>query len=133
MVCIYCGGDTKVTNSRLQKRLNSVWRRRTCLECGATWTSIEAPESRSAFRVLQGESMHEFVPEILMISLYEALRHRKTAVTDAAALTQTVISLLYKKRLAALPADEIKKTAQAVLQRFDPTAAAVYKARTSHN
>jgi len=131
MVCIYCGGDTKVTNSRLQKRANTVWRRRTCLQCDAVWTSLEAPEARSAFRVLKGESMHEFSEETLMISLYEALRHRKTAVTDAAGLTQTVLQDLFKKRLAIIPSTEIKKTAHAVLQRFDKTAAAVYKATVS--
>jgi transcriptional repressor NrdR len=131
MVCIYCGGDTQVTNSRLQKRANTVWRRRKCLECGAIWTSLEAPEARSAFRVIKNESMHEFSPETLMISLYEALRHRKTAVTDAAALTHTVLSELYKKRVAALSTADIKKTAHAVLSRFDKTAAAVYQERTS--
>jgi len=75
--------------------------------------------------------MHEFSEETLMISLYEALRHRKTAVTDAAGLTQTVLQDLFKKRLAIIPSTEIKKTAHAVLQRFDKTAAAVYKATVS--
>lgn len=131
MVCIYCGAKTKVTNSRLQKRANSVWRRRECLSCSAIWTSVEAPEARSAFRVLKDESMHDFEPETLMISLYEALRHRKTAVTDAAALSQTVIQQLYKKRQAVFTTREIKTAALAVLQHFDPTAAAVYQARTS--
>ena len=131
MVCIYCGSKTEVTNSRLQKRSNSVWRRRHCPACGAIWTSLEVPEARSAFRVMQGESMHEFEPETLMISLYEALRHRKTAATDAAALSQTVINMLYKKREAIIQTAEIKNTALLVLGRFDKTAAAVYKATAS--
>ncbi len=133
MVCIYCGNKTKVTNSRLQKRANTVWRRRQCLKCSAIWTSVEAPETRSAFRVVKDESMHEFVPEILFISLYEALRHRKTAVTDAAALSQTVMQDLYSLRQAALSTGDIKKAAHAVLVKFDKTAAAVYQAATSHN
>lgn len=75
--------------------------------------------------------MHEFSPETLIISLYEALRHRKTAVTDAGALANTITQLLFKKRQALIPTSEIKRTAFAVLSRFDKTAAAVYKATTS--
>lgn len=130
MVCIYCSGDSKVTNSRLQKRSNSVWRRRKCLLCGAVWTSVEATEARSAYRVSKGNSVHDFTPELLLISLYEALRHRKTAVTDAAALCDTVIQQLQKKRRATIYSADIKKTSHAVLLHFDKTAAAVYLARS---
>ena len=131
MVCIYCGKDSKVTNSRLQKRANSVWRRRHCLKCAAVWTTLERTEARSAFRVLQDDSMHDFVPELLLISLYEALRHKKTAASDAAALCATVLQQVQKKHQAVITTAEIKKAAYTVLVRFDKTAAAVYKARTS--
>ncbi len=131
MVCIYCGRKSHVTNSRLQKRTNSVWRRRECLDCGALWTTVEAPESRSAYRVSKDDSIHELQAETLLISLYEALKHRKTAVTDAAALRDTILQKLLAKNEAIIPANEIKKTALQVLGRFDKTAAAVYKARTS--
>ena len=76
--------------------------------------------------------MHILSPETLLISLYEALRHRKTADVDAAALTETVLNELYKTNQAIIPDADIKKTALQVLGRFDKTAAAVYKARTSH-
>ena len=131
MVCIYCGGDSKVTNSRLQKRANSVWRRRQCVECGAIWTTLERSESRSAYRVAKDESIHTFEPELLLISLYEALRHRKSAATDAAALCDTVLQQLAAQQSALITTTDIKKAAHLVLSRFDPTAAAVYLARTS--
>lgn len=133
MVCIYCGGKSHVTNSRFQKRANSVWRRRECLVCGAIWTSVEASESRSAYRVSKDNSILELQTETLLISLYEALRHRKSAVTDAAALRDTILQQLLARNQAIIPTSEIKITALQVLGRFDKTAAAVYKARTSYN
>ena len=79
----------------------------------------------------QFRSCTRLTPELLLISLYEALRHRKTAATDAAALCDTVIQKLKATNEAVIPTTEIRKTALRVLERFDKTAAAVYKARAS--
>ena len=131
MVCIYCFHDSKVINSRLQKRANSVWRRRQCLACHAIWTTVERTEARLAYRVTKGSEMHDFIPEQLLISLYVALRHRKTAVSDAGALYVTVFQLIQKNQQSVVSTFEIKKAAYTVLKRFDKTAAAVYKATMS--
>src|SRR5664279_3068123 len=95
MVCVYCGNDTQVTNSRLQKRNNAVWRRRTCKECSATITTLERIDLETAVMVVD-ESVHTpFSRDKLFISIYNSCKHRKSAQADASGLTDTIISRLY--------------------------------------
>mgnify|MGYP001567013458 CR=1 FL=1 len=42
MECIYCGKDTIIIDSRHQKTLNLVRRRRECKECNKRFTTIES-------------------------------------------------------------------------------------------
>lgn len=95
MVCIYCGNKTETINSRLQKRRNSVWRRRRCQTCGAVFTSIEqaAYDVSLAFED-RASHITPFQREALFLSLYEACRHRPQALAEAADLTDTVIRKL---------------------------------------
>ena len=129
MVCPYCKSESSVTNSRLQKRANSVWRRRKCAACGAIWTTLERSEAHTIWRVLKDEHLQPFRPEILLISLYEALRHKKTADVDAKYVCDTVLQKLAAKKLAVLPTPLIATTAFDVLRRYNKPAAAVYKAQ----
>lgn len=95
MVCIYCGSKTETTNSRLQKRRNSVWRRHRCQVCGAVFTSIEqvAYDLSLAFEDRKSH-ITAFQREALFLSLYEACRHRPQAITEASDLTDTVVRKL---------------------------------------
>ena len=129
MVCPYCKSDSKVINSRFQKRANSVWRRRKCPVCSAIWTTHELLEASSTYRVSKDDHLLVFRPELLYISLYEALRHKKTAPTDAEYVKNTVIQKLMAKHIAVIPRDLITKTAHDVLRHFNKPAAAVYKAQ----
>jgi transcriptional regulator NrdR family protein len=71
-----------------------------------------------------------FQRDILFISVYESLRHRKTATSDAEALTATILKALpacfdtdkavNRQKLVRLVAD--------TLQRFDTAAAVQYQA-----
>jgi len=128
MVCPYCKNDSHVTNSRLQKRSNSVWRRRKCASCGAIWTSLERPEYATVWRVRKGKHLTDFRPEKLLISLYEALKHRKSPDIDAKYICDTVIAKLTTKKLAELPATLITTTAHDILRRYDKVAAGLYNA-----
>jgi hypothetical protein len=70
-----------------------------------------------------------FVRETLLQSLYDSLKHRSAALTDALALTDTVISkLLPHVNQASLNRRDVVHTAHGVLQRFDRAAAVQYKA-----
>lgn len=130
MECLYCTGKTRVTNTRHQIRTGSVWRRRTCLECQAVFTSVETPSLEKSIVVQYARSKTKpFDRQRLFISLYESCRHRKTAVADAEGLTRTVISKLLPEVIAAsLPKATITSTSLGVLKNFDTAAATYYAA-----
>ncbi len=120
MVCVYCGAKTKVSNSRLQKRNNQVWRRRECLACHAVFTTHESVELESALSVEKNGQNRPFLPDLLLKELMLALKHRKDVYTASGELVSTVV-----RRLLALPQSplfkpaDISKTTAEVLKRFD--------------
>src|SRR5579884_2953373 len=124
MVCIHCGSPTQVTNSRLQKRANQVWRRRQCLQCRAVFTTEEAADLLGAWAV-KGPSgkLSPFSRDKLYISLYKSCEHRKKAVEDASFLCDTVISKLsLLVKTGTLDTKQIQQTALVALNRFDKAA-----------
>jgi len=131
MRCIYCTGDTKVVNSRLQRRLNQIWRRRTCSKCGAVFTSLESVDFATSLLITQHGQRQpsQFVRDRLFISIYESCKHRPDAISAATALTLTTISkLLPKIKNASIDRDILVKTTAEVLKRFDKVAAVHYQA-----
>jgi transcriptional regulator NrdR family protein len=131
MICVYCGGKTEVTNSRLQKRANHVWRRRHCLDCGATVSTIEQTAYESVWRVqIKDASLQPFHKQKLFIELYKACEHRPKALEDATALTDTIVGLLRKHaNHGLLESSDIALTSHEVLRHFDTAAAVYYEAR----
>lgn len=129
MVCIYCGNKTQVINSRLQKKPNQVWRRRQCKACQAVFTSLEAVNAETSLIVSSGKHVEPFSRDKLLIDVYDSLRHRKTAISDATALTQTIWNRLQLKiKDASIARDDIAGVTYEVLQRFDKVAATHYQA-----
>src|SRR5437868_1260590 len=125
MVCIYCGSPTQVTNSRLQRRANHIWRRRKCLACGAIFTSEEHAALQSSLMVAKANAkLAPFSRDILFTSVHDSCRHRPAHVDDAGALTKTIITELMKKQDGGIVArDDIVRTAHEILGRFDQAAA----------
>lgn len=130
MVCIYCGKETKVTNSRHQKRANNVWRRRQCLGCNTVFSTIEAPDMELSITVKRPNGdLEPFLRDQLLISVHDSLKHRKSALTDATRLTDTVLGNLYAlTESSVLERDVIVTVVTTVLEHFDSTAATHYKA-----
>jgi transcriptional regulator NrdR family protein len=135
MVCIYCQGDLAVSNSRPQKSRNQTWRRRPCKACGAVFTSIEALDLSQAIivaRSAENENMPNLQPfdrDRLFISIYESLRHRATAASDARGLADTVIAHIIKcNDHGQVDTRTIFETAVNTLKRFDAAAATHYTA-----
>jgi len=120
MVCIYCGGETKVVNSRLQRRNNQVWRRRQCLVCQSVFTTHEAVELESALSVVKDGQNTPFTPDLLLKELMTALSHRKDVYMASREVLGTIV-----RNLLALPQKpqfepaDISKTTGEVLKRFD--------------
>lgn len=129
MVCIYCQHDTNVVNSRLQKKLNQVWRRRGCNNCGSVFTTHETANLLTALAVTYKNTYQPFSRDKLFLSINDSLKHRKTALRDATALTDTIISKLYACTASgSLDKSQIVSTVHSVLNRFDKTAATFYEA-----
>jgi transcriptional repressor NrdR len=130
MLCIYCGTDTKVTNSRAQKRLNQIWRRRNCLNCAAAITTIESVDLSKSIALEHTKGHIEpFLRDILHLSIYDSLKHRKMAAAEAGDLTATIIAeLIPRAQAGLLTRAQLIQTAAAVLRRFDTVAAVHYTA-----
>jgi transcriptional repressor NrdR len=131
MVCTYCGGETAVVNSRHQKRANQVWRRRRCDNCQSLVTTVEGLDYAASISIKTGAGrLQPFQRDILFISVYESLRHRKTAVADAEALTATILRNLPSTFTPDQAVDRSKlvELVKNTLQRFDQAAAVQYGA-----
>lgn len=129
MQCIYCGSDTSVVNSRHQKRLNQVWRRRKCEACSAIFSTNEKPDLGLALSVRRTIQLEPFTREKLLISVYDSLKHRPDSAQDAVALTDTIISKLQPLFTdGVIDRDNIVIIAHEVLARFDHAAATFYQA-----
>ncbi|HEX7633150.1 MAG TPA: hypothetical protein VF401_02370 [Candidatus Saccharimonadales bacterium] len=135
MVCIHCGAETHVTNSRPQKRLNQVWRRRRCDDCGAIFTTEEVAQYTTSWAVLDTAGhIRAFNRDKLFLSIYGSLQHRATALADATALTDTVIKKLGNHvREGVIIGSHLAQTVQVALNRFDKAASVHYQAFHSAN
>jgi transcriptional regulator NrdR family protein len=135
MVCIYCGSQTEVTNSRHKSGNNVVWRRRHCRVCNQVFTTREQADLETSLAVASRDgTLQPFQRDTLFISIYESCKHRKQPITDAEGLTSTIINLLLKQQDTSgkLTYRHIADTAQAVLDNFDTTAATVYRGYHAH-
>lgn len=130
MVCIQCGSQTQVINSRHQKRSNQVWRRRKCRQCGTVFSSGEIAAYGTAWAV-QGTSgaLTPFSRDKLLLSLHRSLQHRKTALNDAGALANTVTKKLSGSvQDGVIDSQTIIHAVQVALNRFDKVASVSYVA-----
>ncbi|HEY4160649.1 MAG TPA: hypothetical protein VGM08_01160 [Candidatus Saccharimonadales bacterium] len=130
MVCVYCGGHTQVANSRPQKRLRQVWRRRSCTDCGAIFTTNEAVDFSTSL-VVRGSAggVQPFSRDQLLVSILQAVGHREAPIDDAGALTATITGkLLHTTKTADLTRADIVAAALQVLKHFDQAAAVQYAA-----
>lgn len=129
MVCIYCSGKTEVYNSRHQKRENKVWRRRKCLNCKAVFTTVESLAYQSSLAVRKNGELSPFSSDKLYLSVYSCLKHRQTAIQDARAIVDTIISKLPELiENGLIDGQIVAKVAYSVLKRYDKPASVQYEA-----
>jgi len=70
-----------------------------------------------------------FIKERLFLSIYKSCQHRKTAIEDAAALTDTAIAHILQHAVDGLILPtHIAAACLATLQKFDTAAAVQYEA-----
>lgn len=129
MVCILCGNETRVTNSRPQKRVNQIWRRRLCTSCGAIFTTEEAVKYEIAWLVDTPEGLKSFSRDKLFLSIHRSLQHRPTAIEDTAGIIDTVLYKLNGKVSGGkIHSRTISQVVQVALNRFDMPGSVHYQA-----
>lgn len=130
MVCVYCGEETHVTNSRPQKKRNQIWRRRECLSCGAQFSTEERVNYDTVWLVLGADDvLRPFRRDKLFLSLYRACQHRKTVLSDAGGLTDTIIAKLQDEVTnGTLTRRSVIQVVEVSLNRFDAAASVAYRA-----
>jgi transcriptional repressor NrdR len=131
MFCINCfHKNTVVANSRPHKKQPQIWRRRTCEECGTTFTTYERPSLADNKPVaLPDGKTDTFNLGKLIISIAKAFTHMPAqAEYHALWLAQTVEDTLSTERKVVTPED-IEATTHTVLRRFDELAAVQYAAQ----
>ena len=129
MVCLHCSSETQVFNSRLQKKLNQVWRRRRCTS-GHIFTTLEAADYTAEWLVRGPDKrLSPFLRDKLFVSLFGSVQHRRTALPDASALTDTVIQKLRTEITdGTIDSTTVSRVAGVALNRFDSTASVHYQA-----
>ena len=130
MNCPYCKSDSKVSNSRPTAKGTQIWRRRTCKLCGRIWTTQEVIDLTTSHQVTSPNNPSEpFRRDKLFISIKGACAHRKSSLSDATALTDTVLAQVLRQNTATISNQQLKEITLKVITRFDKTAGAVYRAK----
>jgi transcriptional regulator NrdR family protein len=131
MFCINCfHKSTSVSNSRPNKKQPQVWRRRSCSNCQATFTSYERPSLADNKPITQSDgSTDTFNLGRLILSISKAFTHSPNdAKYQTLWLAQTVEDTLSTERQTITPED-IAATTHQVLKKFDELAAVQYAAQ----
>jgi transcriptional repressor NrdR len=131
MFCVNCfNPSTHVTNSRPNKKQPSVWRRRSCPQCGAIFTTYERPSlaDNKPIDLPSGET-DTFNLGKLVLSISKAFTHSpKDGEYNALWLAQTVEDTLSSQHETITPED-IEAVTHTTLKRFDELAAVQYAAQ----
>lgn len=131
MFCVNCfHPTTAVNNSRPHKKQPSIWRRRTCQQCGAVFTTYERPSLAENTPVsLPSGATEQFNLGRLIISIAKAFHHApQEAQTNALWLAQTVEDQL-STQLKTITPEDIEVIVHQVLKQYDELAAVQYAAQ----
>jgi transcriptional regulator NrdR family protein len=129
MVCIYCGSETNVTNSRLQKRANNIWRRRKCSKCKSIFSTIEKADYSLSFLVEKSNgNLEPFAKEKLYISIYKSLDHMPGSPEKAKFITETTMSKLFSRPIKSkLRSSKVAETVAETLKNYNMASFIKYK------
>lgn len=131
MFCINCfHPSTSVTNSRPNKKQPQVWRRRSCTNCKAVFTTYERPSLADNKPITLADGTADtFNLGRLILSISKAFTHSPNdAQYNALWLAQTVEDILSTERETLSPED-IEAATHQTLKKFDELAAIQYAAQ----
>ena len=99
------------------------------MACGAIFSTQETVQHELAWVVRDDKQLQPFSADKLFLSLHNSLEHRKTAVSDARGLTETVISKLPEHIVdGSVSKSTLAQVIQVALNRFDKAASSHYQA-----
>lgn len=131
MFCINCfHSSTNVSNSRPQKKTPQIWRRRTCANCGKTFTTYERPSLADNKPVtLSSGKTEQFNSGRLIISISSSFIHdQEKAKRDPLWIARTVEDTLSTDKEPLTP-QRIARETHETLKRYDEIAAIQYAAK----
>ncbi len=129
MICIKCGHkNTRVINSRQNKKTAVVWRRRKCKECGHIYTTYE-DIALDQIKITSGKQSISFHHTKLLISVASCFEHiPKKRAENAEALTKTIEAKILLNGVETSP-QAICEAVYTSLKRFDRLASVQYAAK----
>ncbi|HKX73719.1 MAG TPA: hypothetical protein VJM32_06905 [Candidatus Saccharimonadales bacterium] len=138
MVCPFClHKKTDVFNSRAGARLNQIWRRRRCPECGAQFTTYESADPGSILTVQDGKKLIPFSHSRLLLELLQVCDHRQDLDDAVPYLAHTIEQKLFKAagtaQNLALTKAQLVETISETLQHYDSVAYVKYIGRHQKN
>ncbi|MCK4262708.1 MAG: transcriptional repressor NrdR [Dehalococcoidia bacterium] len=130
MKCPYCGGgESRVIDSRGLEE--EVRRRRTCLGCGARFTTYERVQTHSIFVVKKDARREEFSRDKLAAGVRKACEKRPLPTGTVDKLIDNIESELYRSGKAETPSSTIGDLVMQRLEELDHIAyirfASVYR------
>ena len=130
MICLNCfHAKTRVANSRPHKKQPTVWRRRKCPACRATFTAYERPSLEDQLVISPSSQPQPFNIGKLTISIAKSFQHDKqTADYSSFFLAQTVETKLILRQ-KEISTDDILAITHETLKNFDAVAALQYAAQ----
>jgi transcriptional repressor NrdR len=129
MVCPFClHKKTDIYNTRHTDSGQTVWRRRSCLQCGRAFTTEEHINPTRIWTVVGTKKTKPYSRAKLAMSLLKACDHRPNYDDAAWYLYESV-----EQKLAPIAAENhllttthIAEVAASILKNFDPTAYVKY-------
>lgn len=132
MFCINClHPKTAVMNSRPHKKQPTIWRRRSCPQCGAIFTTTERVTVTDQRSIVDTNGVKTpFNIGQLLISIAQSFSHDPLqAKTDSLHLAQTVETMLVAQTRGDITSDQLAHTVYGVLKKYDELAAVQYAAK----
>lgn len=132
MKCIYCGyKESKVVDSRATEEINSIRRRRECLNCGKRFTTYETVETAPILVVKADGSRQPFDPSKIKKGVIKACEKRPISIEQINELvadiekhvSSNVIGEVPSKVIGEMIIEKLKKLDEIAYVRF----ACVYK------
>ena len=120
MKCIYCGfEESKVIDSRSTEELNSIRRRRECLNCGKRFTTYETIETSPLLVVKMDGRRQPFDPLKLRKGLIKACEKRPVGIEQINEIVEDIEKELNSSMVTEVSSNKIGEMVMNKLKEID--------------